>query len=240
MEIRIKAPSRLHFSLIDLSGSINRVDGGIGVGLTEPYLELRFYDNQSIPLHLREFLEFNKGGSKDKRRIQYYDTAIGRFVLIISDPRVEHLEKVHRIELDEIFEVFGTKIDAIIGYFNKKFNIDINGFKNKAPFIFEIKTTLFSHTGLGSKTQLLLSFATALKQYYNKDVDVYELTKLVGRGGTSGIGYRVFEKGGFILDCGIDSVRVWKKNLFYLLQRQMPIPPGLYYVMTFPRIGIFY
>jgi len=39
-KVRVKAPSRLHFSLIDLNGSLGRVDGGIGVALNEPYSEI--------------------------------------------------------------------------------------------------------------------------------------------------------------------------------------------------------
>ncbi|MCW3131869.1 MAG: beta-ribofuranosylaminobenzene 5'-phosphate synthase [Candidatus Methanospirare jalkutatii] len=40
VKVRVKAPSRLHFSLIDLNGSLGRVDGGIGVALNEPYSEI--------------------------------------------------------------------------------------------------------------------------------------------------------------------------------------------------------
>ncbi|MGQ9719803.1 MAG: beta-ribofuranosylaminobenzene 5'-phosphate synthase [Candidatus Jordarchaeum sp.] len=36
MKIKIKTPSRLHFTLIDLNGSLGRIDGGIGVTLDYP------------------------------------------------------------------------------------------------------------------------------------------------------------------------------------------------------------
>ena len=52
----IKAPSRIHMSLIDLNGSYRRVDGGIGLALADPQfvleieqiesgIELEFTDN---------------------------------------------------------------------------------------------------------------------------------------------------------------------------------------------------
>jgi len=36
----IKAPSRIHMSLIDLNGSYRRVDGGIGLALQDPQFVL--------------------------------------------------------------------------------------------------------------------------------------------------------------------------------------------------------
>ena len=36
----IKAPSRIHMSLIDLNGSYRRVDGGIGLALADPQFVL--------------------------------------------------------------------------------------------------------------------------------------------------------------------------------------------------------
>lgn len=38
--LRIKTPSRLHMTLIDLNGEIGRVDGGIGITLEEPSIEI--------------------------------------------------------------------------------------------------------------------------------------------------------------------------------------------------------
>ncbi len=38
----IRAPSRLHISLIDMEGSLGRVDGGVGIALDEPFFEIGF------------------------------------------------------------------------------------------------------------------------------------------------------------------------------------------------------
>jgi len=59
-----------------------------------------------------------------------------------------------------------------------------------------------SHVGLGSQTQLSLSVAKAICMLENRSYGVAELAKLVGRGGTSGIGMAAFDNGGFILDGG--------------------------------------
>ncbi len=60
-----------------------------------------------------------------------------------------------------------------------------------------------AHGGFGSKTQMSLALAYAICREYDLPHNGVEgLARLVGRGGTSGIGVRAFEKGGFILDCG--------------------------------------
>ncbi|MBU2560016.1 hypothetical protein KKA03_03885, partial [archaeon] len=59
-----------------------------------------------------------------------------------------------------------------------------------------------SHVGLGSGTQAGLAAGMAVCKLYEKDVSVREIAKIIGRGGTSGIGVGAFESGGFILDGG--------------------------------------
>ncbi len=58
------------------------------------------------------------------------------------------------------------------------------------------------HAGLGSGTQVALATAAALCRLYERDAVVSDLARIVGRGGTSGIGTAAFEQGGFILDGG--------------------------------------
>jgi len=60
-----------------------------------------------------------------------------------------------------------------------------------------------AHAGFGSKTQMSLALAYAICEEFDLPYHGVEgLARLVGRGGTSGIGVRAFEKGGFVLDCG--------------------------------------
>ena len=58
------------------------------------------------------------------------------------------------------------------------------------------------HCGFGSGTQLALGIAQAVNVLYQLGLDVQELAKIVGRGGTSGIGVAAFDTGGFIVDGG--------------------------------------
>ena len=44
----IRAPSRLHISLIDMEGSLGRVDGSMGVALEEPCFEIGFEKAQGV------------------------------------------------------------------------------------------------------------------------------------------------------------------------------------------------
>jgi len=59
-----------------------------------------------------------------------------------------------------------------------------------------------AHVGLGSGSQLSLAVARAVSELHGRHLPVRELARLVGRGGTSGIGTAAFEYGGFIIDGG--------------------------------------
>ena len=65
-----------------------------------------------------------------------------------------------------------------------------------------LHTVARRHAGLGSGTQIALATGAALCRLYDRDVSVPELARIVGRGGTSGVGTAAFEHGGFILDGG--------------------------------------
>ena len=65
-----------------------------------------------------------------------------------------------------------------------------------------IRSSFPSHVGLGSGSQLGLAVARAIAELHGRHLPVRELAKLVGRGGTSGIGTAAFEHGGFIVDGG--------------------------------------
>jgi beta-ribofuranosylaminobenzene 5'-phosphate synthase len=65
-----------------------------------------------------------------------------------------------------------------------------------------VRSTFPSHAGLGSGSQLALAVARAIAELHGRHLPVPELAKIVGRGGTSGIGTAAFEYGGFIVDGG--------------------------------------
>ena len=81
------------------------------------------------------------------------------------------------------------------------------------------------HAGLGSGTQIALAAGTAVCKLYKKDVPLRELAKIIGRGGTSGIGVAAFQSGGFILDGG-HSVRE-KRDFLPSSASKAPPPPVL-------------
>ncbi|RMF91554.1 MAG: hypothetical protein D6733_00820 [Methanobacteriota archaeon] len=53
----VRTPSRVHMTLIDLNGGLGRVDGGIGLALEEPHIEVSVEKNEVVavegPLHKR-------------------------------------------------------------------------------------------------------------------------------------------------------------------------------------------
>lgn len=95
-------------------------------------------------------------------------------------------------------------------------------------FHFNLKCYFPSHVGLGSKTQLSLAIATAITKLKGMDnITLQELTKLVERGGTSGIGWRGFETGGFILDGGHDFGKGKEKETYLPSSASKTAKPAL-------------
>jgi beta-ribofuranosylaminobenzene 5'-phosphate synthase len=46
--LRVRTPSRIHFGLIDMNGSVGRIEGGVGVALDEPCVELRARRSEKV------------------------------------------------------------------------------------------------------------------------------------------------------------------------------------------------
>src|SRR5208337_3421074 len=65
-----------------------------------------------------------------------------------------------------------------------------------------VRSSYPAHVGLGRGSQLSLAVARAISELHGRHLPVRELARLVGRGGTSGIGTAAFEYGGFIIDGG--------------------------------------
>ncbi|MGQ9543717.1 MAG: beta-ribofuranosylaminobenzene 5'-phosphate synthase family protein [Candidatus Bathyarchaeia archaeon] len=65
-----------------------------------------------------------------------------------------------------------------------------------------VEEAIPAHVGFGSETQLSLAVATSISRILNLKFTTYELARIMGRGGTSGIGVAAFEMGGLILDGG--------------------------------------
>ncbi|MEN6342782.1 MAG: beta-ribofuranosylaminobenzene 5'-phosphate synthase [Methanospirillum sp.] len=65
-----------------------------------------------------------------------------------------------------------------------------------------IRKSISRHVGLGSGTQAALAAGAAISRLYGSTLTTRELARIVGRGGTSGIGTAAFESGGLVLDGG--------------------------------------
>ena len=152
----IETPSRLHLALIDLNGTIGRIDGGAGLTIEKPRLILEAkLEDEGIDVSFKETQNLSENLMNDYRK------------------RIEHSAKKMQKFL---------KIDS--------------GFK------FEVKETYSAHSGLGSGTQLSLAVGKIILKLHDQDMDAPEIARIVGRGGTSGIGVRAFDHGGFIIDGG--------------------------------------
>ncbi len=62
--------------------------------------------------------------------------------------------------------------------------------------------TIPEHSGFGSKTATLLSVIYAFGKLYDLNLDMCQIAQQVKRGGTSGLGINLIDKGGFILEGG--------------------------------------
>ncbi|MCP4763764.1 MAG: hypothetical protein GY870_18480 [archaeon] len=187
MRVKVKTPSRLHCSLIDLNGSLGRIDGGLGLTLREPNFEIEFLDNKSL-------LNGNKGEGEFKETIgkeRVLQSKLGKIFLSVEDPNCNDTDFL----LETIAELAISFIKSVYNeyklYKSEKFPIGIKIYNHLQP-----------HLGLGSKTQMSLAVGAGISKILDLDLDNFTLTDIVGRGGTSGIGYRSFDQGGFILDCG--------------------------------------
>ncbi len=152
----IETPSRLHMTLIDLNGTIGRIDGGVGLTIEEPKLIL-------------------EAKPQDKCTQIFFKESQG-----LSE---------------ELMRDYREKIENTVKKITEFLKID-SGFK------FEVKKTYPAHSGLGSGTQLSLAAAKLVLNLHDYDMNASQIAKLVGRGGTSGIGVRAFDDGGFIIDGG--------------------------------------
>lgn len=89
-----------------------------------------------------------------------------------------------------------------------------------------------SHIGLGSTTQLSLSIAMAITKLYGVKTSTIEMAKMLGRGSVSGIGTAAFERGGFIVDGGVDK----KQKTIPPVIFQHAFPESWYFVIATPDV----
>ena len=151
----IRAPARIHMSFIDLNGSYRRIDGGIGLALSEPQFVLEVQQTESgVTLEFADTVDDEEAILECSEKIP--DAA---------ERTIEH------------------------------FNID-------SGFHFIVHQTYPPHSGFGSGTQIAVSTAHLITETMGIEIASRELSSIVGRGGTSGIGTFTHDLGGFIVDGG--------------------------------------
>lgn len=141
-----QAPSRLHFGLVNESGDFGRIDGGLGVSISEPCWKITV-----------------KPGRQ-------------RITGVAIAPE-------QRATINEVLRKTSQSLGS-------------------GPFAVDVRSTIPCHAGLGSKTALVLTIASAVCSCLGKQTSPFELASLLRRGGTSGVGIAGFWKGGFVYDAG--------------------------------------
>ncbi|MBI5158789.1 hypothetical protein HY992_01575 [Candidatus Micrarchaeota archaeon] len=129
-------------------------------------------------------------------------------------------------------EVIGTneqrrkQIEHVLNFFNGNFRV-------------EVEEEIPSHVGLGSTTQLLLAVAKACEELNGGKKSIRELACLVGRGGTSGVGVKAFESGGFIVDAGHSFGKGNEKEAFLPSSAASAPPPEIVFHSQLPKEWLF-
>jgi len=143
-------------TLIDLNGTIGRIDGGVGLTIKEPKLILEAKtQDEGVDIFFEESQDLG----------------------------------------EELVRDYREKIENTVKKINDFLKVD-SGFK------FKVKKAYPAHSGLGSGTQLSLAVAKLVLNLNDHDMEASKIARIVGRGGTSGIGVRAFDGGGFIIDGG--------------------------------------
>lgn len=181
----IETPSRLHITLIDLNGTLGRIDGGVGLTIQKPSL----------------FLES-----------EIQDEGID---IIFKDKNMSSVLKEEYTE--KIFNSAKSMIDFL---------------EIKSGFKFIVKKSYPAHSGLGSGTQISLATGKSILNLTGNDMKAPEIAKIVNRGGTSGIGVRAFDQGGFIIDGGH---KIDEKPYFLPSSASLASPAPLIIRYDFPK-----
>ena len=68
--VTIRTPARLHFALIDLNGSLGRIDGSIGLAISDPHFEIVATAADQIQIESTQYKE-RAGGILEKLQTEY-------------------------------------------------------------------------------------------------------------------------------------------------------------------------
>lgn len=162
---------------------------------------------------------------------------------VLKEPNIivnaEFNEKL-KINCTERLDEIQTAVNKIQNKFNinEEFNTNIK---------IDIENHVPAHSGLGSTTQLLLGAAKAVTELNGISLSARDLSNIIGRGGTSGIGTAAFDYGGFVLDGGHGFGAGKEKDTFLPSSKstraspapvlaRYDIPKNWYFVLAIPEV----
>ncbi len=91
-------------------------------------------------------------------------------------------------------DVFADRIDGVIRTIATEYKI--------SGVAINVIDEYRAHVGLGAGTAVSLAVASGISRLFDLNLELDELARLTGRGGTSGIGVAAYRSGGFIVDGG--------------------------------------
>ncbi|CEG11262.1 conserved hypothetical protein [groundwater metagenome] len=158
----------------------------------------------------------------------------GGFGVAICNPNFKIF--IERAKQTVIFGTNDTKtyeeILKILSTIKKKYDI-------KNEYKISLKSEIPRHSGFGSTTQLNLAIASAILKLEEIFLSPYEIATIIKRGGTSGIGVKAFESGGFIVDIGHKFGKNKEKATFIPSSVSDAKPAKILFRQDFPDDWIF-
>lgn len=143
------------------------------------------------------------------------------------------------IERAKKFEILGVNDDRNYEEILKILNAIKEKFEIKNKYKINIKSEIPRHVGFGSTTQLNLAVASGILKLEEIFLSPNEIAKIVKRGGTSGIGVKAFESGGFIVDAGHKFGKGKEKTTFLPSSASGANPAKILFRLDFPDEWIF-
>ena len=164
-----------------------------------------------------------------------YGRLDGGIGLTIQDPHLilygESAEKGITVDFSDDFKFNDDIRNEYSNKITKAATEVIDFYDIDEGFYFRVDSAYPSHSGLGSGTQIALSTGKLITEHIGQKANGYELGKITGRGGTSGIGVFAFDHGGFIVDGG-HSIK--EKSSFLPSSASKANPPQLFGNYDFP------
>lgn len=129
--------------------------------------------------------------------------AYGGLGFAVDTPRVQL-----KLVAGKAAEITGVELDASARNAVRQTAAYLASLAGGKAFSVSVQALPGPHSGLGSKTSLLLGLIAGASELFNLKLSQADIQKISGRGGTSGIGIHSFFEGGVIWDGGHPQEKV--------------------------------